>query len=77
MACRDHRQRREAIREWVTFCPCGEADGYAKKQERSGITAEIVCDGEEANVEVNGEKIRFRHGDCVLFNWRPIAGGNE
>lgn len=61
----------------LRFALCGEADGYAKKQERSGITAEIVCDGEEANVEVNGEKIRFRHGDCVLFNWRPIAGGNE
>ena len=56
----------------LRFALRGEAEGYAKKQEEDGGAADVIaCDGEKPNVEVYGETINFRHGDCVLFNWHP------
>jgi hypothetical protein len=58
----------------LRFALRDEAEGYARKREEMGQTAEVIaCEGEEPNVEVNGENIHFQHGDCVLFNWEPVA----
>jgi hypothetical protein len=61
----------------VRFAFRNEAERYAKKQEQDGdgVAAEVIAsDGEKPNVEVNGDSIGFRHGDCVLFDWQSVEG---
>jgi hypothetical protein len=61
----------------VRFGTRGEAEFY-----QAQVTNEIDCESSEviackdgkANVSVDGDNVYFRHGDCVLFNWRPLAG---
>jgi hypothetical protein len=44
-------------------------EGFGDEYARS----EVIACKEQANVAVDGDSIRFKHGDCVLFNWEPIA----
>ena len=55
----------------------GEAEFYkariAAEQSESDAIEVIACEDEKANVMVEGDEIRFNHGDCVLFDWRPLG----
>ena len=37
----------------------------------------ISCKKERANVEIDGDTIRFAHGDCVLLDWRPAGAATD
>jgi hypothetical protein len=56
----------------------GEAEFYDTNYARryfgdSYAIGEIIPhETEKANVEVVGDQIGFRHGDCYLLNWHPI-----
>jgi hypothetical protein len=54
----------------------GEAEFYkariAAEQSESDAVHVIACENEKANVSVAGDSILFKHGDCVLFNWRSL-----
>jgi hypothetical protein len=57
----------------------GEAEFYNANfapHQLSGdyASGEIIpCEKEKANVEIDGDSIRFAHGDCVLLDWRPVG----
>jgi hypothetical protein len=54
----------------------GEAEFYNKRlsTEAEYASGEVLaCKTEKANAWVIGDEIRFEHGNCVLFNWRPLA----
>jgi hypothetical protein len=59
----------------LRFSTRGEAEFYRSRiaEESDGAEVEILaCDGEKGNVSVSGTNVHFEHGDCVLFNWRPL-----
>jgi hypothetical protein len=59
----------------LRFSTRGEAEFYSSRiaEESDGAEVEILaCDGEKGNVSVSGTSVHFEHGDCVLFNWRPV-----
>jgi hypothetical protein len=37
-------------------------------------TGEVIACKDEANVLIEGEVLRFSHGDCVLLKWQPVDG---
>jgi hypothetical protein len=56
----------------------GEAEFYnahfATSQLASDYEAgEVIPSQEKANVQIDGETILFRHDDCVLLQWQPVA----
>jgi hypothetical protein len=60
----------------------GEAEFYnthfAARQVEHYATGEIIpCGKEKANVLIDGDSIRFNHGDCVLLNWQPASEAAE
>jgi len=62
----------------LRFSTRDEAEFYrtrvAEDSREDCATAEtIACQGEKGNVSVDGSNIRFEHGDCVLFDWRPVS----
>jgi DNA-binding MarR family transcriptional regulator len=61
----------------VRFGTRGEAEfcqtHYVTNEEDPASSEVIACKDEKANVSVDGDKVTFRHGDCVLFNWRSLA----
>jgi hypothetical protein len=57
-----------------------EAEGYRDATYRDEIEkpklkghCELIPSSDEPNVDTHGESIRFAHGDCVLFDWYPVA----
>jgi hypothetical protein len=55
----------------------GEAEFYNANFATSRLggdyaTGETIACDQKANVEIDGEKIVFRHGDCALLNWHEI-----
>jgi hypothetical protein len=61
----------------LRFGTRGEAEFYqthhVTNKEDPASSEVIACKDEKANVSVDGDKVTFRHGDCVLFNWRSLA----
>jgi hypothetical protein len=62
----------------LRFGTRGEAEFYqthhVTTKEVDWASSEVIaCKDEKANVSVDGDTIRFRHGDCVLFEWRSLA----
>jgi hypothetical protein len=56
----------------------GEAEFYnthfaTSQLEGNYATGDVIPCKEEANVLIEGDAIRFAHGDCVLLNWLPIT----
>jgi hypothetical protein len=59
-------------------CNCGVAyqpnAHFATSQLASDYEAgEVIPSQEKANVQIDGETILFRHDDCVLLQWQPVA----
>jgi DNA-binding MarR family transcriptional regulator len=62
----------------VRFGTRGEAEFYQTHHVTNEVvdcaSSEVIaCKDEKANVSVDGDVVRFRDGDCVLFNWRSLA----
>jgi hypothetical protein len=60
----------------------GEAEFYnrhfATTQVEDYASGDVIaCGSEKANVEIDGDTIRFAHGNCVLLNWHPITLGAD
>jgi hypothetical protein len=60
----------------------GEAEFYNTNfapSDRGGLGSDyasgevIPCENEKANVSIEGDTIRFRHGDCALLEWHETA----
>jgi hypothetical protein len=60
----------------------GEAEFYNANFATSQLggdyaTGEIIACEEKANVLIDGDVIRFKHGDCVLLNWHETAQAED
>jgi len=66
----------ERLGTGARFGTRGEAEFYDRRvssQLEGYATSEIIpCGADKANVTLDGEQIRFNHGDCVLLNWHPV-----
>jgi hypothetical protein len=47
------------------FAPSELQDIYA--------TGKVIPCNDKPNVQINGDLLRFAHGDCVLLAWRPVV----
>ena len=60
----------------------GEAEFYNANFATSQLggdyaTGEIIACEEKANVLIDGDVLRFKHGDCVLLNWQETAQAED
>jgi hypothetical protein len=67
----------ERLFNGARFATRGEVDAYAlqlSKEEQGKIEVEVIpCESDKPNVQFQGTKVHFAHGDCVLLNWRPAS----
>ena len=55
----------------------GTGARFTDQLEGDYAAGEVIPCKEKADVEIEGDRILFSHGGCVLLKWRPVAVDNE